>query len=84
MVEMIRIHLSAILGEKRMTQTDLAEKTGVRVATINDLYHEFAVRVNLDDLEQICLVLDVDLHDLIELAPGMVRPVRQKKKKKKT
>ncbi len=81
---MIRIHLSAILGEKRMTQTDLAEKTGVRVATINDLYHEFAVRVNLDDLEQICLVLDVDLHDLIELAPGMVRPVRQKKKKKKT
>ena len=81
---MIRIHLSAILGEKRMTQTDLAEKTGVRVATINDLYHEFAVRVNRDDLEQICLVLDVDLHDLIELAPGMVRPVRQKKKKKKT
>lgn len=81
---MIRIHLSAILGEKRMTQTDLAEKTGVRVATINDLYHEFAVRVNLDDLEQICLVLDVDLHDLIELAPGMVRPVRQKRKKKKT
>lgn len=79
---MIRIHLSAILGEKRMTQTELAEKTGVRVATINDLYHEFAVRVNLDDLEQICLVLDVDLHDLIELAPGMVRPVRKKRKKK--
>lgn len=62
---MIKIHLSKLLGERRMTQTELARKTGIRIATINELYHELVTRVNLEHLDKICEVLDCDLEDLI-------------------
>ena len=46
---MIRILLSTRLGERRMTQSELARATGIRSQTINELYHDFAERVSLDD-----------------------------------
>lgn len=67
---MIRIHLSRLLGERRMTQIDLSRKTGIRVATINELYHELAERVNLEHLDKICEVLGCDLTELIEYVPN--------------
>ena len=62
---MIRVLLSARLGEKRLTQADLARMTGIRPATINELYHEIADRVSLEQLDLICEALDCDLSDLI-------------------
>lgn len=62
---MIRVLLSARLGEKRLTQADLARMTGIRPATINELYHEIADRVSLEHLDLICDALDCDLSDLI-------------------
>lgn len=44
---MIRINLSAILGKKRITQAELSRKTGIRPATINEMYHEITERINL-------------------------------------
>lgn len=55
---MIRILLSTRLGERRMTQTELARATGIRAQTINELYHDFAERISLDDLDLICEALD--------------------------
>ena len=63
--QMIRIHLSRLLGERRWTQADLSRKTGIRAATINELYNELAQRVNLEHLDLICEALDCDLSDLI-------------------
>ena len=62
---MIRILLSTRLDERRMTQSDLARVTGICSQTINELYHDFAERVNLDDLDLICEALDCDLEHLI-------------------
>lgn len=62
---MIRVLLSARLGEKRLTQADLARMTGIRPATINELYHEIADRISLEHLDLICEALDCDLSDLI-------------------
>ena len=62
---MIRVLLSARLGEKRLTQADLARMTGIRPASINELYHEIADRVSLEHLDLICEALDCDLSDLI-------------------
>lgn len=62
---MIRIYLSRLLGERRMTQKDLSRKTGIRVATINELYNELVDRVNLGHLEKICEVLGCELSELI-------------------
>ena len=55
---MIKNHLSKLLGERRWTQADLARKTGIRRATINELYNELTDRVNLEHLDRICEVLE--------------------------
>jgi len=62
----IRVLLSTRLGERRWTQADLARITGIRPATISDLYHEFAERVNLDHLDLICDALGCDVSDLLQ------------------
>ena len=62
---MIKILLSTRLGELRLTQADLARKTGIRPTTINDLYHEIAERVNLEHLDLICEALDCDITDIV-------------------
>lgn len=66
---MIRIRLSTLLGEKRWPQAELARRTGIRTATINELYHEMSERVSLEHLDRICAALDCDLPDLIVYIP---------------
>ena len=83
----IRILLSRKLGELRWTQADLARKTGIRPNTINDLYNEFATRVNLEHLDRICEVLNCDLSEILVREPtpipeieGLSRSVKSNKK----
>ena len=66
---MLRILLSVRLGEKRWTQKQLADATGIRRNTINDLYHEMTDRVSLEQLDLDCKISDLlvqeeDLDDL--------------------
>ena len=67
---MIRIKLSALLGEKKMTQADLARITGIRPSTINELYHELAERVKLEHIDLICEALGCELDELIVREPN--------------
>lgn len=64
---MIKIHLSRKLGELRITQADLARRTGIRANTINEWYHELTDRISLSHLAKICDVLDCNITDIIEL-----------------
>ena len=66
---MIKNHLSKLLGERRWTQADLARKTGIRRATINELYNELTDRINLEHLDRICEVLECDVSDILEYIP---------------
>ncbi len=66
----IRILLSRKLGELRWTQADLARKTGIRPATINEMYHELNDRVNLVYLDLICEALNCDLSEIVEFTPN--------------
>lgn len=61
----IRLYIHRQLGERRLTQADLARKTGIRPSTINEMYHELCERVNLEHLDKICEALDCDLQDII-------------------
>lgn len=66
---MIKCILSRRLGELRWTQADLARTTGIRPATINDMYHDMSDRINLEHLDLICDALDCDVADIFIHVP---------------
>jgi putative transcriptional regulator len=70
---MVKIYLSKILGERRMTQAELAKLTGIRPTTINEWYHEIVVRLNVEHIDRICEVLNIDVSELIEYIPNKKR-----------
>ena len=74
----IRIFLSRKLGELRMTQADLARKTGIRAATISDMYNEMCDRVNLDHLDLICEALDCDLSEILVWEPAKIKRTKSR------
>ena len=55
-----------LMGEKKMKITDVARATGVNRGTITRLYHETAVRVELDTIDRLCQLLDCEVGDLLE------------------
>lgn len=69
---MIRIHLSKLLGERRMTQKKLSELTGIRRNTINEWYHEITVSLKVEHIDRICEVLDCSADELIEYVPNKI------------
>lgn len=75
---MIRIMLSKKLGELRWTQADLARATGIRPSTINEYYHEFAERVNLEHLDLICEALQCDLNEILVRVPNTEPKVKSR------
>lgn len=70
---MIINHISRILGEKRWSQARLARVTGIRAATINELYNDLAIRITLENLDRICEALDCDVSDIFEYIPNHQR-----------
>lgn len=66
---MVRINLAVLLAKKKMKVADLCRITGIRYNTLNDLYHEFALRISLEHIDLICNALDCTACDLIEYTP---------------
>lgn len=63
----IKIYLSELLGNKKMTQAELARKTGIRPNTINEIYWEMVDGISLEHIEKICSVLNCEVCDLIKI-----------------
>lgn len=80
---MIRIMLSTRLGERRWTQARLAHETGIRAATINDLYHELTDSISLEKLDKICKALKCTPGDIlvIETDELLARGLPKKQKR---
>lgn len=70
---MIKIHLSRLLGERRMTQKNLSELTGIRANTIGELYNEFAEKLDFEKLDKICEALNCNISELLEYRPNKHR-----------
>ncbi len=51
---MIKIHLSKLLGERRMSQKQLSELTGIRRNAINEWYNEIATSIKFEHIDKIC------------------------------
>lgn len=67
---MVKIHLSKLLGERRISQKTLSELTGIRPNTISDWYNEVAVSLKVEHIDKICEVLECSLSELIEVIPN--------------
>ena len=66
---MIKILLSTRLGERRMTQSAVAQAARIRPATVSHMYNEFCDRIMLDHLNNLCKVLNCSVGDLLEYIP---------------
>lgn len=69
-VYMIKINLSRLLGERKMTQAELARRTGIGTNTVNAYYHEYAKYLRKEDIDKICEVLCCDLAELLKYVPN--------------
>lgn len=66
---MIINRLSRLLGERRMSVSELQRQTGLSYVTLHALYHGRSTRVDLDTLDRICRALAVQPGDILEYAP---------------
>lgn len=66
---MIKIKLSNLLGKNKMTQKSLSNLTGIRPATISQMYYEETKRIDIRHLNNICKVFNCEISELLEYIP---------------
>ncbi|SFQ23529.1 helix-turn-helix domain-containing protein [Caldicoprobacter faecalis] len=66
---MIKIKVSDMLGKYKMTQKELAQKTGIRPATISALYHETIKRIEIAHIDALCKAFNCKVEDIFEYIP---------------
>ena len=66
---MIKNYLSKLMGEKRYSIVEVAQKTGMSSTTISNLYNEKVKRLDFDTLEKLCKLFNCNVQDLIEYIP---------------
>ena len=66
---MIKVHLSRIMGEKRIKIADLARETGLHRNGITKLYNEDTDGIKFDTLDVLCKALNCRVSDIIEYIP---------------
>lgn len=61
----VRIRLSEILEERKMTQRELARGTGISVNTISKVTNGSPRQIRLETLYAICSYLNIGIEDLV-------------------
>lgn len=62
----IKIKISTLLGERKMTQIELSKRTGIRPNTISSLYSEKVKRIEITQIEALCKALHCKVEDIFE------------------
>ena len=65
----IKVHLSKLLGERKLRASEVARKTGINKNTLSSLYNESISGIRFDTLEKLCKFLNCSIGDLIEYIP---------------
>lgn len=69
----ITVHLDTLLGERGLTQTELAERVGLTQANLSILKTGKAKAIRFTTLEAICRELDCQPGDLLGYSKGTDR-----------
>jgi len=67
---MIENRLSRLLGERRMSVSELQRRTGLAYTTLHGLYHGRTDRIDFDTLDKLCRALGVSVGDILEYREG--------------
>lgn len=65
----IKIHLSRLLGEKRIKVADLARRTGISRRGLDKIYHEETGGIQFKVLAKLCETLGVSVGEILEYVP---------------
>ena len=64
---MIRICLDKTLKERNISRYELSKRTGVQYQIIDNYYKNRVKRYDSFVLERICIALDCEINDILEL-----------------
>ncbi|WP_180135650.1 helix-turn-helix transcriptional regulator [Acinetobacter sp. YH12070] len=64
---MIVCNLPVLLAERRIKVADVARETGMSKTTLHKLYNGQSTRIDFETIEKLCLLLNVDVGDLLKL-----------------
>lgn len=62
---MVKLNLLELLKEHNMTQSELAEATGIRPSTICDMCNNNCSFLKIENIDKICNKLNCSIGDLI-------------------
>ena len=65
----IKILLSKLMGEKRITQKDMAKELGISTSTMNSLYNEKTSKIDLHVFARICNYYNVEISKVLRHIP---------------
>lgn len=63
----IRIRLKELLYDRKLSQTELSRRTGIREATISHMCNNLFESVHFGNLSKIMVELQVDFNDILEI-----------------
>ncbi|GAA6323604.1 hypothetical protein F350042L8_07020 [Fusobacterium ulcerans] len=66
---MVKFKLHLLMAEQRMTQKDVAEKTGIHAPTINKYFHDTYQKIDKNHIIAFCKLFNCKVQDLIEYIP---------------
>ena len=62
----IKCHLARLMGERKMSVSDVARETGLHRNTITLLYKETAKQVDIETIDKLCVLFECRVEDLFE------------------
>lgn len=65
----IIINIDVMLAKRKMSVTELAEKVGITMANISVIKNGKAKAIRFSTLESICMALECQPGDILELSP---------------
>ena len=75
----VKVHLSRILGERKMKIAELSRLTGLSQHGLLHIYHERTNAISFAILNRLCEVLQVQVCDLLEYVPDKKQENREEK-----
>ncbi len=66
---MLNFKIHILMAQKRLSQKDVCEVTGITPSVMNKYYHGLIKRINVEHLDAFCKLFNCQIQDLIEYIP---------------